>query len=418
MNKFIQVYFVFILLLVTQYSYAQNRDDVTFDITKGTVTVTNSGFGGIQKTTLASLSGSFVAFLPGGATELFFSSSDVSTFPSVNFSLPNDPNEDSNGTIRDATFRFDQAGLFVDAVIDQRAFDGPLIEYSFTAVAVTGEIGKSFDASDLYSARPDFRECLSPVCGGWFVKKLNRVKTRCADGTRQRECYVASANTKDFDFSDTRTPSFEEQTPYIFRGELSEEEFGGLGNFGVFMATEIYQSVSSDNASGRFYGLEDLGILCITSPCFSYDAHVLNRKRVVDISNLDFSAVNADAELIDTVQQNLFDGDVVLVSGRTRGIQQFSGKERELVANQLYLSLSFKSTAIPCFEGYSLSSDNVCRTPFGCEYPLIELTAFGGAPMIDIVTGKVTSNTTKSCVASCDFPAQRVSAGQCSIALP
>lgn len=418
MNKSIQVCFVFILSFIIQHTYAQNRDDIALDITSGTVTVTSSGFGGEQTATRATLSGSLIAFLPGGATQLFFTSSDISTSPNVDFSLPSDPNQDSNGTTRDAMFTFDQSVLSVDGTIDQRAFDGPLIEYSFTAVIGEGEIDESFDASGLYSARPDFRECLSPVCGGWFVKKLNRVRTRCADGTRQRECYVASANTEDFDFSNARIPSFDNQKPYIFRGELSEEEFDGVGSFGVFTATEIYQSVSNDSATGRFYGLENLGISCITSPCFSYDAHVLNRTRVANISSLDFSGVNADTDLIDTVEQHLSDGEVVLVSGRTRGVQGFSGRGRELVANQLYIPLRPEVTTIPCFEGYSLFSDNVCRTPSGCEYPLIELTSIGGAPIIDPVTGEITSSRTTSCVESCDFPREIVSPAQCLVLLP
>src|SRR5689334_21173777 len=40
--------------------------------------------------------------------------------------------------------------------------------------------------------RRDFRKCISPICGGYFVKRVNQAKTLCADGSQQAECYVSS----------------------------------------------------------------------------------------------------------------------------------------------------------------------------------------------------------------------------------
>jgi hypothetical protein len=46
-----------------------------------------------------------------------------------------------------------------------------------------------------YSARPDFRKCRSPFCGGFWLKALNQEKTVCGNGTKADECYVTG-----FDF--------------------------------------------------------------------------------------------------------------------------------------------------------------------------------------------------------------------------
>jgi len=37
---------------------------------------------------------------------------------------------------------------------------------------------------------PDLRDCLYPICGGWFVERVNHADMRCADGTMQPQCYV------------------------------------------------------------------------------------------------------------------------------------------------------------------------------------------------------------------------------------
>lgn len=70
--------------------------------------------------------------------------------------------------------------------MDSRAFDGPLIEYFLVAKINTAH------GEEYFTARPDYRKCVAPLCGGYFVKAVNKKLTSCADGTRQPECYVAS----------------------------------------------------------------------------------------------------------------------------------------------------------------------------------------------------------------------------------
>src|SRR6266550_2001764 len=45
--------------------------------------------------------------------------------------------------------------------------------------------------STFYSVRQDLRRCVSPLCGGYFVKRVNMPSTRCANGRSMSECYVA-----------------------------------------------------------------------------------------------------------------------------------------------------------------------------------------------------------------------------------
>jgi hypothetical protein len=44
-----------------------------------------------------------------------------------------------------------------------------------------------------YTLTRDLRECLSPLCGGYFVQALNQKKTKCYNGEKSSEgCYVAA----------------------------------------------------------------------------------------------------------------------------------------------------------------------------------------------------------------------------------
>ena len=60
-----------------------------------------------------------------------------------------------------------------------------------------------------YLVRRDYRKCISPICGGYWLKALNARKTKCADGSIAEECYVAA-----FRFSKDSTLSEEEQIQF------------------------------------------------------------------------------------------------------------------------------------------------------------------------------------------------------------
>ena len=56
----------------------------------------------------------------------------------------------------------------------------------------TGDAARALEADTIYVVtRQDFRKCAYPMCGGVFVKAVNKSKTTCLDGTKDVECYVA-----------------------------------------------------------------------------------------------------------------------------------------------------------------------------------------------------------------------------------
>lgn len=396
-------------LALSQVSSAQARDTYYFEIIAGDVTVEASYcLPGSCVTRTALLSGTFSAFLPGGASQIFFPSSNLSTDPDLGFVLPSNPDEDSGGTVREIDFAFDGTLLKVDGSINQSAFDGPVTTYNFAArVTAKPPVEAAY-----FTARPDFRKCVSPLCGGYFVKAVNVGATRCADGTLQKECYVKEIRTRGGVAS--HASSFSNQTPLFVVGEIVPEASKPFGTLGVFNAKFVQYSATDKTAAGRFYGVSNNGIMCITTPCFSYDEDVLNTKKESTLSRINFDKSGASERDIEVARRLMAAGETVYASGVNKKYRGFAGTGVELVVNQFYLP---KFDRVSCEEGYSFF-DNECRTPYGCAYPLIELTGIGGAAMVDPITGEVTVNETKNCVKACEFPAEPNGPGQCIVYYP
>ena len=411
MKTIILLLFTSSLFFVTSAN-AQPRDQATYMVQTGEVIVTPARCPPNNCVpTTARLKGTFTAFLPGGGTQLFFPDSSLVTQPDVGFQLPKDPNLDEGGTTREAKFSLDNNELNVKGIIDSRAFDGPLIEYKFISVKTDTGIKKS----DFFTARPDFRKCISPLCGGYFVKRVNSSRTMCADGTLQKECYVADIQFK----GKLTSPAlgFGNQTPFLLQGKIVPKEFEIFGNLGSFVAKGAYRSATQKTAAGRFFGIENIGIVCITAPCFSFEGELLNRKRVVAFSSINLDKVNATASQVDQAQRILAEGGTLLAAGGARPVVGLpGGTGREFVASQFYLPIPMIGI-VDCKPGYSFEK-GACRTPHGCIYPQLELTAIGGAAIIDPITGEVTSTISKSCVDSCNPPALPSGPGQCEVFLP
>src|SRR5262245_13589106 len=78
--------------------------------------------------------------------------------------------------------------------------------------------------STFYTVRPDVRRCASPLCGGYFVKRVNQALTRCANGRWSRECYVAEIVWNGSTQVEPRRA--------LLRGNIIAKRFAPFGNLG------------------------------------------------------------------------------------------------------------------------------------------------------------------------------------------
>ena len=208
-------------------------------------------------------------------------------------------------------------------------------EADTSAFKITGNpkaalAGNGFDQQGYYTFRPDLRKCLSPLCGGFFVKAVNEALTRCADGKRLAECYVASLNNrKNFDLSSAA----------LLQGVIKSKIYQGFGDLGIFAVRAAFSPSTDVAGTGLFVGLENNGIVCITTPCFSADQYLLNRIKIRAISGIDLEKVGALDSLLNEALSIMAKGGVVIASGVNQQTEEVTGKGITFVADQFYLPI-------------------------------------------------------------------------------
>ncbi len=189
--------------------------------------------------------------------------------------------------------------------------------------------GTTAGPGSLYLAQPDARLCPSPLCGGWILRRVNHALTRCLDGSLQRSCYVAELRGL------AAPPA----------GSLVEGTLvaAGLPDFPGLAALKVgrgWRPVAGTPApGGTTYRARDNGVRCITAPCFSYDAVVVERASTKRLSEVDLSRVGLTASGLSRARRALA-GAGLLVSGRIVVVprQGPAGSGRTLVAGQVWLA--------------------------------------------------------------------------------
>lgn len=209
----------------------------------------------------------------------------------------------------------------------------PVLALAVSHVSSAAE-PEDFTRYGYYKVRRDQRMCPSPLCGGFWVNRVNRLQTRCADGTRARECYVAALR---------RMPSggLERGSgkELLLQGRIRNHEFEGVGELGVFVVRRAWQAASTEASQGAWIGLENNATVCITSPCYSWDEHVLNRLVTRTASAIDLGGAGAPQELQDQAMQLIADGGVLIARGRNYQVEEANGIGLVFTATQFYLPL-------------------------------------------------------------------------------
>lgn len=158
--------------------------------------------------------------------------------------------------------------------------------------------GDITDASTYFIVKPDYRRCMYPMCGGYFVKRVNGSKTKCSDGKWQDSCYVVSIDTK----TETGTDIHQlDAARLVLRGDFAkaDAELGGHplpGTWSKFDATEAWigDEKGADHtalwngkwwANGIFYRYALNGVRCFRAPCPSIDGVRLNSGWVTSITD-------------------------------------------------------------------------------------------------------------------------------------
>ncbi len=195
-------------------------------------------------------------------------------------------------------------------------------------------------ADSYFTIRPDYRRCVSPICGGWFVNAVNLRAMKCLNGSVQQECYVGTDKINIPGLSTTQTAELRQamsESKVLIQGNLSDRVA-----YGLLQINNAWLSASDQPPKGRFVSVTDNGIRCITHPCPSYDAQILNRRFVKSLASFDLSAVEASDEQLAMAQAAVNSEDGLPMAGRFVEVTGPAGSAQGMAASQFYLKVESK----------------------------------------------------------------------------
>ena len=185
----------------------------------------------------------------------------------------------------------------------------------------------------------DPRLCPSPLCGGYFVKEVNKPKSQCADGTWQQQCHAGQLDASGLGWSNDLLASFSQQFGQrhaLVRGRLQQRAFGSF-KVDVLVVDEGWQGQALSKPVGTFYGLKASGIVCITFPCQSIQERELNFPTQRLIADVDLAASGASPDKVAAGRDALSQSSGILAAGEHKPITGPAGSGLKLVTSEFYL---------------------------------------------------------------------------------
>lgn len=180
--------------------------------------------------------------------------------------------------------------------------------------------------------RQDFRKCAYPMCGGVYVKAVNKAKTTCLDGSKQADCYVGELDLSGLELSEDQTVDVRSRATagdVILSGEIAPLE--NFPEFGRVVAHKAYQARTEADATGTYYSVGDSGIVCITTPCPSLQGAKLNTTTVKQLTDVDFSALGLTEDEIAATMSTAMQKNLIMT-----GVIKTSGQKKKLKVSQIF----------------------------------------------------------------------------------
>jgi Kazal-type serine protease inhibitor domain len=164
----------------------------------------------------------------------------------------------------------------------------------------------------------DFRKCASPMCGGYFVKRVNRAKTLCADGSYQPQCYVSSIDLSGLGLGASQEADFQERVHNgyaLVKATTRSRRFNGQ-KIGMLRVTEGWDGAVDVKPTSTFYRMADTGLRCVMAPCPQTGVTALNSNDgTQNLLHPNLHQVGAAQEKLDAANNAVLTDEGVLTAG-------------------------------------------------------------------------------------------------------
>jgi hypothetical protein len=190
--------------------------------------------------------------------------------------------------------------------------------------AVDGKADAAVDGAYTYfEVWTDLRKCASPICGGYFVARLNRSYTTCVDHQDRAACYVPSLDWSESQLSTglqdklTSAASADAMSSgvrAIVRGRFAPQQYS-QGNLGRFIVTEAWVEEGEAVSDGVFVRAKTNGVQCITAPCPTITEKALNTSRSANIAGIDWSLASLTDRETESFQAAVSTDSGVIIAG-------------------------------------------------------------------------------------------------------
>lgn len=196
------------------------------------------------------------------------------------------------------------------------------------------------DNKNFYTVKADVRRCASPMCGGWFIKKVNAKKMRCSDGSLKAQCYVGAMSLQILNLSNTQKYDLNKAlyaSTALLKGQLNSHDYGALIVSQVWIGIQSYHFNSPTfEEENTFYNVTDNGIRCFTTPCSILDAQWLNQNYSRPLTHIDLSHIGASQEQLDAGYISIPSENGLIVQGN---VDNYSFGEVTLIVHNFYLEV-------------------------------------------------------------------------------
>jgi hypothetical protein len=235
--------------------------------------------------------------------------------------------------------------------------DDELLADSADDANLDGKADADNGAYTYYSVKLDMRRCASPMCGGWFLSRVNRSTTVCHTGSSAAQCYTPVLDWSESGLDQAQQDKLVGASARInaryalVRGRFAKKNTTTpQPNLGRFIVTEAWVAEGENAPDGVFAKVFENGIRCIAAPCPTLTEKGLNTGNSANIADLDYAPAELSEHQIEGfVEQYTAPSGIIIAGDRyTFKLGGRSGKGRT-VTNAFHRLAN--AAAAECFVG-------------------------------------------------------------------